>query len=67
LRGPRLLGLLPSAWVIARRFDRTINDALYVALAEALGCRLVTADRRFYNALSGSPLGNRLVWVEDAA
>ncbi len=59
--------LLPSAWVIARRFDRTIYDALYVAIAEARDCRLVTADRRLYNALTGGPLRKHLMWIEDVA
>jgi len=36
--------LLPRVW--AMRDVLTAYDAVYVALAEALGCPLVTADRR---------------------
>ncbi len=32
------------------RFDVTVHDAVYVALAEALGCDLVTADARLARA-----------------
>ena len=34
--------------------------------AVALDCRLVTADRIFYNALGTSPHGPRLLWVAEA-
>ena len=42
-----------------------IYDFIYLALAVALDCRLVTADRVFYNALEASPHGPRLLWVAD--
>lgn len=42
-------GLLPRIWEL--RTNLTVYDAAYAALAEALGCPLVTADRR----LAGSP------------
>jgi predicted nucleic acid-binding protein len=42
-----------------------IYDFIYLALAVALDCRLVTADRVFYNALMASPHGPRLLWVAD--
>ncbi len=35
------------------------------ALAEAVDGRMITADRKFYNALTGGPYHQRLVWVED--
>lgn len=40
-----------------------IYDFIYLALAVALDCPLVTADRAFYDALGGGPLGPRLLWV----
>jgi predicted nucleic acid-binding protein len=43
----------------------TVYDCCYLALADTLGCRLVTADRKFYDALKGSPSGPRLLWVAD--
>ena len=57
--------LMKTAWDIARRFDRSFYDGLYVALARHEGCPLVTADRRLYNALSGGDLDEHVVWVED--
>lgn len=40
--------LLRRAWEL--RDDVTVYDSCYVALAEALGCALATADRRLANA-----------------
>ena len=42
-----------------------IYDFIYLALAVALDCPLVTADQAFYNALGASPHGPRLLWVAD--
>jgi predicted nucleic acid-binding protein len=44
--------LLPSALAIALRFGRTVYDSIYVALAEAMRCDMVTADERLANALA---------------
>lgn len=44
---------------------RTVYDCLYLALATLENCRLVTADRRFYNALKDGPFSSNLLWVED--
>lgn len=43
-----VVGLLPRVWEL--RNNLTAYDATYVAIAEALGCSLVTADRRMANA-----------------
>lgn len=52
------LGLLASAW--AKRHNVSLFDAVYVALAQELGCPLMTADRR----LAGAPgLGITLTLV----
>ena len=40
-------------------------DNLYVALAVALGARLVTADRRLVEGLTDGSFEGRLVWVGD--
>lgn len=42
------LPLLKRCWEL--RANLTVYDSAYVALAEALGCPLVTADRRLANA-----------------
>jgi predicted nucleic acid-binding protein len=58
--------LLEAAYEIAAGPSRpTVYDCCYLVLAEALGCRLVTADRAFYNALKASRHGPHLLWVAD--
>lgn len=47
---------LPRAYSLARLFDRTVYDALYLTLAEEMGARFITADRRLCNAV-GLSLG----------
>lgn len=44
--------LLAEAFRIATRFDRSVYDSLYVALAVGLGAPLITADERLANALA---------------
>jgi predicted nucleic acid-binding protein len=44
----------------------TVYDCCYLALAIALGCRLATADRAFYDAFISGPHGAHLLWVADA-
>jgi predicted nucleic acid-binding protein len=44
--------LLVEAFAIATAFDRTVFDALYVALAVDSKSQLVTADERLANALA---------------
>ncbi|MEK6657041.1 MAG: type II toxin-antitoxin system VapC family toxin [Nitrospirota bacterium] len=46
-------GLLFSAWATARRFDKSIYDGMYIALAEAENCDLITGDRRLFNSVRG--------------
>ena len=54
-----------GALEVACRTGRTVYDSTYLALAAHHDCRLVTADRRFYNALIKSPLKASLCWVGD--
>jgi predicted nucleic acid-binding protein len=44
---------------------RSAYDCIYLALADSLSTRVVTADRRLYNALQGSPYSRLILWVED--
>ncbi len=62
----RDLALLQSASEIAVRFDRTVYDSLYVALALQEGCQFVTADLRLYNSLRDA-FPQTMVWVADLA
>lgn len=58
--------LLEAAYDLAVGPARpTVYDCCYLALAIALNCRLVTADRAFYNALSPGPCGPHLLWIAD--
>src|SRR5690606_25907867 len=64
LTAHRLGSLLGLAYELASGPGRsTVYDCCYLALAVALDCRLVTADRPFYEAQRGGPHGGRLVWV----
>jgi predicted nucleic acid-binding protein len=57
--------LADSAWMFALQYRRPFYDSLYLALASAVGCSLLTADRRLYDALNGTPLAEHLLWLED--
>jgi predicted nucleic acid-binding protein len=50
----RYLPLLPRAFAIASQAKIGVYDCLYVALAEAEACELVTADVRLATNLSGT-------------
>ena len=53
------------AWEIALKHRHTFYDSLYLALAMAEKARMVTADRKFYDALAGTPAKRHLLWIED--
>ena len=57
--------LQDRAFEMALETRTTIYDCLYLALAEALGGRMVTADAKFFQSLQSSPLRDRMLWVED--
>jgi predicted nucleic acid-binding protein len=48
--------LLESALEIAIETGRSVYDSLYLALAVAHKCPMITADKRLVNALSRGPL-----------
>jgi predicted nucleic acid-binding protein len=50
---------------IALATGRTAYDSIYLTLADSLSTRVVTADRRFYNALQGGPYAGLILWIED--
>ena len=57
--------ILDVAWTIAERYQRSFYDSLYLSVAQTQKCRLVTADKKFYNALKSTPLGKSLMWIEE--
>lgn len=57
--------LLTPAWTIAVQRRCSYYDSLYLALAQNQDCPLVTADRKLYEAVKNSPLGDLILWVED--
>jgi len=59
--------LLDLAFRMAVETQRSLYDCLYLALAVLLDGRMITADRRFYDALTGSPFGDLVAWVEERA
>jgi predicted nucleic acid-binding protein len=57
--------LMPLAFDIACRTQRTLYDSLYLALAASTKSLLVTADHKLYNALKRGFLGMLMLWIED--
>jgi len=54
-----------ARWALA--FGQGAYDCLYLALAVANRCRMVTADRRFYNAIKRTPLAAHIAWIAEAS
>ncbi len=59
------ISLLEDAWEIARVHERSVYDALYLALAEERQAIFITADERLANALSHTLLAKRIRWLGD--
>ncbi len=57
--------LFAEAFRLGSETRRSIYDCTYLALALQTERLLVTADRRFYDALQSGPFGSRLLWIED--
>ena len=53
-----------SALDLAIRHGVTVYDGLYLALAAGNGCRVVTADRRLYEACRAGVIRHLVSWVE---
>ena len=50
---------------LALAHDRPVYDLMYLALAQQLGARVITADQRFANALASTDHGNLVVLLTD--
>jgi predicted nucleic acid-binding protein len=57
--------LRERAFELALETKSSLYDCLYLALAEALDGRMVTADGKFFQALCNSLLSDRMLWVGD--
>ena len=57
--------LFESAWSLAMQHQVSVYDGLYLALAVSRDCHLVTADRRFHDAIRAGSLAGNIVWVEN--
>ena len=57
--------LLPAALELAIALDRPVYDSLYLALAVAEECALITADAKFHATIAASSLAGHVQWVED--
>jgi len=55
---------LSLAFDLAHLTQRSLYDCLYLALAIGLTGEMVTADRKFFNALKDGEFGPHLCWVE---
>ena len=58
-------GYFDRAYQLAHRTGRSLYDCLYLALAVLLDGEMVTADRKFYDALQSSSLADHVCWVQD--
>jgi predicted nucleic acid-binding protein len=65
------LDIHPSAVLLAGAFDlavelgRSVYDSLYLALAVAEECVLITADGKFHSVVTMSSVANHVLWVEE--
>ncbi|GJL56680.1 MAG: DNA-binding protein [Nitrospirales bacterium] len=57
--------LFHSTYALALDTQRSLYDCLYLALAETIDGKMVTADGKFYKSLLKSRYRHRLLWVED--
>jgi len=57
------VSFLDSAFAIASQTGQSMYDCLYVALAALLKGRMVTADRKLYDALNKGPFKKQVIWV----
>lgn len=57
--------LFRPAYALALETLRSLCDCLYLALAEVVDGKMVTADRKFYDALVKGPYAHQVLWVEE--
>jgi predicted nucleic acid-binding protein len=58
--------LAENAMTVACGMKRSFYDSLYLALALMADCRLVTADRKLFDAVKdATPIKKHIIWIED--
>ena len=57
--------LAPIAWGISTQTDQSFYDSLYLALAIKTNCRLITADRKFFEVICGTDFKSNISWIEE--
>ena len=57
--------LFKPAFALALQTKQSLYDCLYLALAETINSRVVTADQKFFSSLGSGEYENRVIWVED--
>ena len=57
--------LFSQAFRLAAMTKRSVYDCTYLGLAIDTECLLVTADRRFYDAIRTGPFAPHLLWFEE--
>ncbi len=57
--------LFRPAYALALETQCSLYDCLYLALAETIDGKMVTADGKFHKALANSRHSKRMLWVED--
>ncbi|HEV7767056.1 MAG TPA: type II toxin-antitoxin system VapC family toxin [Thermoanaerobaculia bacterium] len=55
--------LLAPAFSLSLSLDRTVYGSLYLALAVAQDCALITADQKFHAAAAASPFAKHIRWI----
>lgn len=65
IKNYRLEKLIMPAFELATGLDKTVYDSIYLALAVSEKCKLLTADRKFCDAVSASPYSENIHWIEE--
>ena len=57
--------MIAAALELGLETGRTVYDSLYVTLAAAECCKMITADKRLFNSLLATPYAGLTAWLGD--